>query len=97
MCFRPAAIEVPAICPECGAKNPPTNKKCRSCGIPLEHVIADNQDENQTATLSGATGTLPIAPPAALQTGAPKGPPSTVAPGTVMPPAVTKPPLPPKL
>ena len=44
MCFRPAAIDKPNICPNCETPNPPTSKKCRECGEPLEHVLADNQD-----------------------------------------------------
>lgn len=72
MCFRPAAIEVPHKCPECGTLNPPTNKKCRSCGISLDHVIADNIADGEFASApsaaqasltAAALGAVPAMPP----------------------------------
>ena len=73
MCFRPAAIEEPTICPACGTKNAPTSKKCRECGEKLDHVLADALPHNQDAP-APVPPTAPTAPAASAAPAAPKAP-----------------------
>lgn len=68
MCFRPASIGEPILCPNCGKSNMTTNKKCRGCGESLEGLIAENNGD--APKVSGA----PSAPPTLKVPGAPSAP-----------------------
>jgi RNA polymerase subunit RPABC4/transcription elongation factor Spt4 len=39
------------ICPDCKTRNPEDAKFCRSCGISIEHIVADAQAEEPEGKL----------------------------------------------
>ena len=81
MCFRPAAVEMNKVCPECGEKNGPTDTVCKACGAELFPGLA-------------APG-KPSMPGAPKPPGVPGAPSAPAAPGVPSAPAAPKAPTPP--
>ena len=66
MCFRPAAMNVENVCPQCGKENFPGVRKCVDCGAEL--------------TGSSDAPAAPTAPSAAPAPGVPAAPKAPQAP-----------------
>jgi len=39
MCFRPATVEIDAICPNCGKRIPSSSATCGACGLEISKQI----------------------------------------------------------